>query len=154
MEEKFDSKKQLISKFMDKEHAFLDEVWDLFFQAPVESLELKNLFEHFQKNILVHMEVEDNVLFPKINEHLGIDLDSGLTAYAKKDHLGIKKLLSFLGPAILNGKTDKILEIRKNLDVVLKKHRDREREIHYPVSDLFITEEEWRQISGKLRHEN
>lgn len=154
MEENFNSKKQLISRFMDKEHAFLDEAWDLFFQTEIGTPELKNFFEYFKKNILIHMDVEDNILFPKINEHLGIDLNSGLTAYAKKDHEGIKRLLKILEISIFEGKSEKVLEIRKNLDIVLKKHRDRERKIHYPVSDLFITREDWAEISGKLQHKN
>jgi hemerythrin-like domain-containing protein len=140
----------IISDFMDREHAFLDELWDSVLEEKVDLVKLRELFEVFREYIIWHMKIEDEFIFPKINEHLGLDDQTGLPAMARRDHQGIMKLMELLAEANAEQDPERIELESLNLDKILRAHRAREREIHYAVCDTFIEAEEWQEILGKF----
>ncbi|PJA37253.1 hypothetical protein CO181_04300 [candidate division WWE3 bacterium CG_4_9_14_3_um_filter_43_9] len=96
------------------------------------------------------MKLEDDYLFPRLNSYLGIDINSGLTAMAKRDHLIILKLLTFTEEAEKARDIKKAILTGRHLDRALKKHREREQMIQYPVSDVFIERDEWEIMLIKI----
>jgi len=100
------------------------------------------------------MKLEDDYLFPRLNSYLGIDINSGLTAMAKRDHLIILKLLTFTEEAEKARDIKKAILTGRHLDRALKKHREREQMIQYPVSDVFIERDEWEIMLIKIYGKN
>jgi len=136
----------IISEFMEREHVYLDQLWDAFLDEKKNTGKMRALFQTFKEYILWHMKLEDEFLFPWLNNHLGLDAEEGLAALARRDHQGIVKLMELLELASADEDPEKIELESLNLDKILKAHREREREIHYHVCDNFIEPEEWRKI--------
>ncbi len=143
------NKANTVSDFMNKEHEYLDQLWAKFFDK--NSLEIdETFFADFKKRELEHIRFEDEFLFPALNEYLGIAQDEGLASLARRDHGGIVKLLEMMERAMQIGELDALEMSARNLDNILQAHRKREQEIHYPVSDNFVSQDEWENIIEKF----
>ncbi|MEK7159795.1 MAG: hypothetical protein AAB575_00815 [Patescibacteria group bacterium] len=139
-----------ISTFVDAEHARLDQLLVGFFD------EIKNidqaivLLQRFKTQLLLHMRLEDEYLFPRLSEYLEMDTDSGLAQKAYQDHAVILRLVSFVEEACRMNELKKIVVSAKNLQQSLDRHHKRESELQYPVSDRFIQRKEWDLILIKV----
>lgn len=142
-----------ISDFMDKEHDELDELCLLFLEA-VESdhdeQNKKQMLVEFKEHLFSHMKLENECLFPRLSASLGMEKDSAIAEQARKDHDGLVKLLVLMETAFEAQNKEGILYHGKNLARALKTHHAREDEIQYPVSDRFITPEEWQNILASI----
>ena len=134
---------------MNKEHAQLDDLW-LNFLELCEDLEAftrtSELFDKYKTMLLVHMKLEDEYLFPRVSQHLGFEDDAPLIARARDDHKVLLKLLALTEEAFLKQDIERILLVGNNFKQASIKHHERESEIQYPVSDKFISEDEWLEI--------
>jgi len=139
----------IISEFMNKEHAQLDELWLNVLQAYEDiekAVKASELLDEYKKMLLLHMKLEDDYLFPRISLHLGFEDDAPLIARARDDHKILLKLLALTEEAFLEQNIEKTLVAGNNFKQASIKHHERESEIQYPVSDKFISEEEWQEI--------
>lgn len=135
-----------ISEFMDKDHVYLNILLTHFLEEckKTESLlKVRKLFEKFKRNLLTHMELEDEVLFPRLSACLGFEVDCPLTRRARNDHAKILKLTDLIEKALEKQDAKKVFSVGDNLKHAIEAHHDREKEIHYPVSDKFIKKVEW-----------
>lgn len=140
----------IVSSFMDADHAYLDKLLAMFLSEQKNPGQARKLFQNLRGHLLVHIELENDFLFPRFDQFIGIELGSGPTAIAIRDHDEIIKLLEIVEEAFLINDTEKILESSKWLHQALKKHRSRENKIHYPVSDHFVKPEEWQEVIKKF----
>ncbi|MFA6027436.1 MAG: hemerythrin domain-containing protein [Patescibacteria group bacterium] len=136
----------LVSKFMQTDHNHLDKLWSLFFDNINDTNNSSKHFQQFKKNLLLHMKLEEDFLFPRLSEYLGFEKKSGLTEQVRRDHGTILKLLSFVEQADLAHDFEKTKMMGENVYSALKKHLAREQKIQYPVSDSFIKPDEWHKM--------
>lgn len=139
-----------ISNFVDEEHNRLDKLY-VEFLAEFHNLEkAMKMFDDFKFQLFQHMRMEDEFLFPRLNQYLEMDENTGLAANAAAEHAVIRKLISFVDDARRENNFKKFKIASLNLHQALEKHRNRERELQYPVSDRFITRDEWELILIKV----
>ena len=139
-----------ISTFVEAEHALLDKLLEEFFVGRNNLGNALVAFLEFKRQLLLHMKLEDDYLFPRLIEYFEMDKDSGLAMKARQDHLIIQKLVLFVEKACLVNDEKKVMLAAKNLQRSLNQHHLRERELQYPVSDRFIPREEWNLILIKV----
>lgn len=143
-----------ISQFLDKDHNYLNKLWQDFFSALNDLEKAEQLFQKFHKHHFLHIQLEDKFLFPRLSEQLQLGENSGIIQLASADHRAIVKLHKFVAEAFVSGDKEKVISSSKNLDAALKKHREREMELHYPVSDRFIALAEWEEMIVKVYGKN
>ncbi|MFA6427357.1 MAG: hemerythrin domain-containing protein [Candidatus Magasanikbacteria bacterium] len=135
-----------IQEFMDADHAHVDHLWSDFLAEkhnPQKALELcKKFYSHIKK----HIDIEDNVLFPRFDEFTGLSTEEGPTYIARRDHTSILKLIKQVEDACTRNDVGEIERVAEHLGKALHKHRERENLIQYPVLDSFIPDEEWSTI--------
>lgn len=134
-----------ISDFMKKEHDKLDVLWEIFFQEKNFKQTLP-LLNKFKQHLSAHMKLEEEFLFPYVSQLIGFPSESNLTKLVKKDHKAILKLLEFVDHACRGEDQTLLCLHRQNLHRALREHRKREEKIHYPVSDFFVKEKEWKNM--------
>ncbi|KKQ78763.1 MAG: hypothetical protein UT02_C0057G0006 [Parcubacteria group bacterium GW2011_GWC2_38_7] len=142
-----------ISEYMNQEHEELDELLFCFLET-IEKEESaqkgEELLSDFKERFFLHMKLEDEYLFPRLSASLGLTKDSSIAELARVDHLKLLKLFDLSQEAFLNQEKSKILLAGNNLARALQAHHAREDEIQYPVSDKFISQEEWDEILKKF----
>ena len=135
---------------MNNDHGYLDFLWEDFINEKNSLVRAGEYLEKFEKHLLLHMELEDEYLFKRLNDHIGTVENSGLTSAAIEDHKTIIKLLGLTKEALKDGRKSRIVMTGKNLDQALAKHRERELELQYPVSEAFIEPQEWNEILSNI----
>ncbi|MDD5032392.1 MAG: hemerythrin domain-containing protein [Patescibacteria group bacterium] len=140
----------LVSNFMDADHAYLDKLWVGFLGEENNPESSSELLKRFKRHLLLHIELEDNFLFPLLNSHINMGINPGLLAMAKRDHRNIIKLLAMVEEAGLGRDIREIKAASRHLHRALEKHRLREDEIHYPVCDFFVEPEEWNSALSRI----
>ena len=143
-----------ISDFMEADHAHLDKLWNDFLREKEDPIRATKLFNKFREHLLLHLKLEDTLLFPRLDQYLGMEDSFGPTEQARRDHAAIVRLLSFIEEAGLENDMERINIAGDHLNKALLKHREREREIHYPVSDSFVGDAEWSQMLAKIYGNN
>lgn len=148
-----------VSKFMSTDHAYLDKLW-LDFLMTADSIPLPMSSENkrqvlkllltFKRQLMLHIEIEDKFLFPRLNKNLSVHNNSGLTIIASQEHHKIIKLLHLVEQNIRLNNIAQAVILAGNLGHALTKHHNKERNIQYPLSDSFITESEWYGILYKI----
>jgi hemerythrin superfamily protein len=135
-----------IVKFMDIDHSYLSFLWEDFIKEKSDFNQARKYLEKFEKHLLLHMELEDEHLFKRLDNHIGTVENSGLIATTKEDHKIIIKLLGLIKEALQNGNREKLVITAKNFNKALVKHKNKELELQYPVSEAFIEPKEWNEI--------
>lgn len=131
---------------MDADHGYLDDLWDAFVKEKDDLSRTEKYLKKFEEHLLLHMKLEDEYLFKRLDDHIGTVENSGLIAVTIEDHKTIIKLLGLVKETLQNGNREKLVMTAKNFDQALAKHKDRELELQYPVSEAFIKPEEWNEI--------
>lgn len=135
-----------ISQFLEKDHLHLDRLWAEFL-ANINNMKIAaEKYHKFYQHYLLHIKLEDEFLFPRLSELLLFGKNSSITRAASADHRAIIKLHYFMEQAFEKNDQDHLVVSSKNLDAALKRHRVRENELHYPVSDKFIPLAEWKKM--------
>ena len=127
---------------------------DLEYYQPLDLIIQNNidkLKEVFSQVHVIHAKTPSNeFLFPRLTDYCGLAKNTGLTGMARRDHAVILKLLGLVEKAYRDRRFEKVMLAGGNLDRALKKHRNREGAIQYPVSDRFIHRSEWRRMLIKV----
>lgn len=146
------SKRKLpaISKFMDADHAHLNNLLDEFLNEKNNVGQSLKLFKKFQRHLMRHEKLEDNFLFPRLNGYLGLDKHLGPTALAQRDHVNIIKLMKLIQGAGKSKNFKKMKAMGQHLQRAINKHLRREQKIQYSICDSFISRTEWEQILLKI----
>jgi len=140
----------IVSAFMENDHAYLDRLWAVFLNERKNLARSSGRLARFKHRLKLHVRLEDEFLFPRLTDYCGLDKNTGLTGMARRDHAVILKLLGLVEKAYGDRRFEKVMLAGGNLDRALKKHRNREVAIQYPVSDRFIHRSEWRRMLIKV----
>ena len=135
-----------VSMFMDADHQYLVRLLDEVIAEKIDSQRAKNIFAIFSIHLEKHILLEDQILFPRFDEYIGVKKGMGPSVIAKRDHENILKLLDQVKQAFENYNLQKIHYAGHHLYRALTKHHEREGQIQYPLSNKFIPEDEWKSI--------
>lgn len=99
----------------------------------------EKLFQRFTVRLEKHFKMEDELIFPLFNEHLGLENNNSLAEVMNRDHQNIYKLLKLTKKYLSLKDRRKIDAIGPHFKKVLSKHHKRENLTHYPIFNNFIS---------------
>ncbi len=138
-----------ITRFMGADHDRLDSLFREF-QGAVRRPpgRARELFSEFREGLLRHIGWEEELLFPRFEERMGMR-DAGPTAVMRMEHRQIQGFLEEIRARVEAGdaRTDAAEE---GLLTVLKEHNRKEEAILYPWMDRTLAESEAREVLGKM----
>jgi len=132
----------MIKEYMTKDHRDCDLLY-----APLEEALGKGDFEKalelfvpFKKAMLDHFAMEEEVLFPKMEEYIGGG--EGPTYVMKMEHNQIRNILDQLGNAIENKDQQKALGFGETCMIMTQQHNMKEEQILYSMAEQLPLEKE------------
>jgi len=134
---------------MEADHTYLGELLQIFLAEDKCIEEISQKFQNFQNHLFVHIELENNFLFPCFDKFTGIKPENGPTAIAMRDHKNIVELLKIIKENCASKDIEKVRKIGARLNNIMQKHGIREKKIQYPVSDFFVDQDEWHEVLKK-----
>ena len=132
----------MIKEFMTQDHRECDNLY-----APVEEAISKGDFERalelfvpFKQAMLRHFAMEEEVLFPKMEEFLGGG--EGPIHVMKMEHAQIRSILDQMGEAIETKNRQKALGFGETFMIMTQQHNMKEEQILYTMADQLPIEKE------------
>ncbi len=132
----------MIKDFMTQDHRECDNLY-----APVEEAISKGDFEKalelfipFKQAMLRHFAMEEEVLFPKMEEFLGSG--EGPIYVMKMEHAQIRSILDQMGEAIEAKNQQKALGFGETFMIMTQQHNMKEEQILYTMAEQLPLEKE------------
>ncbi len=132
----------MIKEFMTQDHRECDNLY-----APVEEAISKGDFEKalelfvpFKEAMLRHFAMEEEVLFPKMEEFLGGG--EGPIHVMKMEHAQIRSILDQMGEAIEAKNQQKALGFGETFMIMTQQHNMKEEQILYTMAEQLPLEKE------------
>jgi len=132
----------MIKEFMTQDHRECDNLY-----APVEEAISKGDFERalelfipFKQAMLRHFAMEEEVLFPKMEEFLGSG--EGPIYVMKMEHAQIRSILDQMGEAIEAKNQQKALGFGETFMIMTQQHNMKEEQILYTMAEQLPLEKE------------
>ena len=127
-----------ILDFLGRDHHTCD---DLFASAE-EAVGQKNwggahtLFDQFQRTILHHLAMEENVLFPAFEAHTGNTM--GPTQVMRMEHEQMRGLIQEMARAVAKTNYEAYLGLSETLNMLMQQHNLKEENMLYPMTDQML----------------
>ncbi len=132
----------MIKEFMTQDHRECDNLY-----APVEEAISKGDFEKalelfvpFKQAMLRHFTMEEEVLFPKMEEFIGSG--EGPIHVMKMEHAQIRSILNQMGEAIEAKNQQKALGFGETFMIMTQQHNMKEEQILYTMAEQLPIEKE------------
>ena len=132
----------MIKEFMTNDHRECDNLY-----APLEEALMQGDFEKalelfvpFRNAMLKHFAMEEEVLFPKMEEFMGGG--EGPIYVMKMEHSQIKSIINQLGEAIEAKNKDKALGLGETFMIMTQQHNMKEEQILYTMAEQLPIEKE------------
>ncbi len=132
----------MIKEFMTQDHRECDNLY-----APVEEAisqgdfeKALELFVPFKEAMLRHFAMEEEVLFPKMEEFLGGG--EGPIYVMKMEHAQIRSILDQMGEAIEAKNQQKALGFGETFMIMTQQHNMKEEQILYTMAEQLPLEKE------------
>ncbi|NIR31310.1 MAG: hemerythrin domain-containing protein [Gammaproteobacteria bacterium] len=94
------------------------------------------LYEEFQSRITRHMDIEEQVLFPAIEERAGGPI--GPTQVMRSEHEEMRDLLARMAQSVTTRDTDDFLGLSDTLLILMQQHNLKEEEVLYHMADQML----------------
>ncbi len=136
-----------IADFLSSDHQRLRETWAAGRYAVAEcNLDaVRKAFSEFSVGLSSHIRMEEEVLFPAIEERTGMR-DSGPTAAMREEHARFREILARLGRALESETCEAITRMLQLEPItpedLFKSHDVREEHVLYPMADRLIASED------------
>ncbi len=129
---------ETISSYMESEHQACDDFFVDSEQAVSEQKweQAQKGFSTFQRAILHHFAMEEEVLFPAVEEIVGSSM--GPTQVMRMEHEQMRGLFSEMEQALVATDADTFLGAAETLLVLMQQHNAKEEQIVYPMSDQLL----------------
>jgi len=114
--------------FVAVESAVVDQDWD----------RARSTWRRFSGALLRHFVMEEDVLFPKLEEATG--MSGGPTDVMRMDHAQLRAMLPTLEAALLDGNADDFLGNSQAMMVLMQQHNMKEEQVLYPMADQALTD--------------
>lgn len=112
--------------FIDVERAVQSQAWD----------QASTIFTQFQRAVLQHFEVEENLLFPAFESKTG--MTSGPTQVMRSEHVQMRELMEDAHAALAEEDADDYLGNAETLLIMLQQHNTKEENVLYPMCDQVL----------------
>ncbi len=129
---------ETISSYMEKDHKRCDDFFADAEQAVSEqNWELaKGQFDRFHKAISRHFSMEEEELFPALEEAAGGPM--GPTQVMRMEHEQMRGLFAEMEKALAAQDADAFLGAAETLLILMQQHNAKEEQIVYPLSDRLL----------------
>jgi iron-sulfur cluster repair protein YtfE (RIC family) len=128
----------LLSDFFEQDHQRLDQLFNKFQQETNDANLAVSLFSEFKHGLEQHIEWEEQILFPAVEQAAGFPINAGPTHVMRMEHQQIKECLMLIQTKVQKHEDSKLAEMRL-LDI-LAEHNFKEERVLYPMSDQSISE--------------
>ena len=127
-----------ISEYMGDDHHRCDKLFSIAESAADKAdwTTAKQQTDSFMKAMLQHFEMEEEVLFPTLEQATG--MTQGPTQIMRQEHQQMRQLLEQLGVALESQNQDEFLSISETLLMMMQQHNMKEEGILYTMSDDWI----------------
>ncbi len=129
---------ETISSYMESEHQACDEFFVDSEQAVSEQKweQAQKGFSAFHRAILHHFSMEEEILFPAVEEVAGSSM--GPTQVMRMEHEQMRGLFTEMEQALAARDADAFLGAAETLLVLMQQHNAKEEQIVYPMSDQLL----------------
>lgn len=141
----------LITDFFEHDHQRLDAIFADFQQNKQDNKRAIELFTQFKAGLFQHIQWEEELLFPKVEQAAGFPPHAGPTAVMRMEHSQIKDCLRLIEKQ-LNQAGD-TTAIESQLTAILSSHNMKEENILYPMSDESIPTDSAQDIVSQCKSE-
>ncbi len=151
MSEKPDLQSMQASAFFTADHHHCDSLW-----AEVESAvdagdaaKIKSAWETFATHTENHFAMEEEVLFPALEEVMGMS-GGGPTMVMRSEHQRMRGLISEMRLAHDDGEFETLVDHGETLVMLVGQHNAKEEGILYPMADQGLGEA-WPKLQQQLK---
>ncbi len=129
---------ETISSYMESEH----QACDTFFADSEQAVSEQNWeqaqkgFDAFHRAIMHHFVMEEEVLFPAVEEIAGSGM--GPTQVMRMEHEQMRGLFAEMEQALAARDADGFLGAAETLLILMQQHNAKEEQIVYPMSDQLL----------------
>ncbi len=137
-----------VSGFYERDHREMDEKFNTYRELKREDFEeARDYFIVFYEELNRHIEWEEEILFPKLEEKVG----EGFTETMKVEHDQIQEVLESLNETVHKGEpTSDAMDER--LLKFLEPHNQSEEIVVYPAADKYLETEEIEELFSEMEH--
>lgn len=137
--------------FFTSDHRECDALWSSVENAINDGDEAKarSAWEKFETMMRRHFRMEEEVLFPAVEDATGMPADAGPTAVMRSEHSQMRGLLDQMAAAMRAGDLRDVLDHGDTLLMIAQQHNLKEESVLYPMCDDALGEH-WGSIAGKL----
>lgn len=114
--------------------------------------EARNLYQEFQRGLLRHIRIEEEILFPVFEAKAGMG-ETGPTAVMRLEHREIEKALNIMRDGLEADDPKDFREGQVFLGTILPDHNSKEEHILYPTTDRLLSEKERALLASRLQSE-
>ena len=98
-----------------------------------------NAFERFLAAMEHHFSLEEQILFPQVEDHIGHT--SGPTAVMRLEHQQMRQILTEMAEYLTVHDPESYLGLAETLLILMQQHNAKEEQILYPLSDNLLSHE-------------
>jgi hemerythrin-like domain-containing protein len=142
---------QSVLDFFMTDHRGCDSLWAKAEGALEKKSEgAKAAFEAFSAAMRRHFAMEEEILFPAIEERTGM-VNQGPTAVMRSEHEQMRGVLDQMEQALEEGDLQAALDQGDTLLMLIQQHNIKEEGVLYPMADQVLGEG-WEVLASKLKH--
>ena len=136
-------------RYFTSDHRRCDESWASVEQAAEsgDPAQAKAALESFDKAMQRHLDMEEQVLFPALEQATG--MRGGPTFVMRAEHVQMRGVLGQMGSAATRGDWDGVLDLGDTLMILIQQHNMKEEGMLYPMAEHHLRDE-WREVASRL----
>ncbi len=141
---------QSLKEFFTLDHRKCDGKWVEVETAAEtgDAAAVKASWRTFQGELLKHLRMEEEVLFPAFEEATGMT-DGGPTFVMRSEHDQMRGLLEQMNAAADGGDHDELTDLGDTLLMLIQQHNQKEEHMLYPLAEQALGAD-WAKIRERL----
>jgi len=137
-----------VQQYFAADHRECDAAWAALEAAGDDPAHQGALFRDFEARLLRHLSMEEEVLFPAIEEATG--MRGGPIAVMRHEHEQMRGLLAEMARRAAGGDFDGVIDQGDTLLMIIQQHNSKEEGILYPIAERALASS-WPAIAERLR---
>jgi hemerythrin-like domain-containing protein len=140
-----------LDEYFTQDHRHCDACW-----ADVESAveaggseDIAAAWQRFERAQRLHLQREEEVLFPAFEEAAGMPPGVGPTAVMRSEHEQMRGLLEQMAGAARAGRFQELLDQGDTLLLLVQQHNQKEENVLYPMAAQTLAER-WTELRERL----
>jgi len=129
---------EMISTYLTDDHHLCDDLFSNAEEVVAQSdwASSQKKFAEFQCSLEHHLSMEENELFPAIEQHTGSAM--GPTQMMRQEHTMMRELLQEMASALQDENQEQYLDLSETLLIMMQQHNMKEEQILYPMADQML----------------